>query len=189
MKELMTEYFDIVDKWGYYSSQESRIINANATNKEFTELTNKLRRHEIEPIRVVVEDGGRLPERKHSDDLGLDIFPLNDYDLEPMSGGRFRTGIKMLLRDGGELRDKSSSAWDNIKNVGKHVIVNGGVIDPAYRGEIIVILFNLGISKFEIRRNKSFVQLITKGKCIEVTQLPETIRGEKGFGQSLGDFK
>ncbi len=189
MKDLMTEYMKVIQN---NKSKEFFIqdyIKKKHLDAKALAIMNGVKNRYIKPLWTVVEKGGRLPERKHSDDLGLDFFPLVNYDLMPGTGERFETGIKMDLPKGGLFWDKSSSAWDVKLNRGRFVIVCGGAIDPAYRGELIVVLFNLGKDVFEIRKEKSFVQLITKGTPIEVEELSETSRGEMGFGESLGENK
>eukprot|EP00355_Strombidium_rassoulzadegani_P009700 CAMPEP_0168619720 /NCGR_PEP_ID=MMETSP0449_2-20121227/6754_1 /TAXON_ID=1082188 /ORGANISM="Strombidium rassoulzadegani, Strain ras09" /LENGTH=88 /DNA_ID=CAMNT_0008660677 /DNA_START=119 /DNA_END=381 /DNA_ORIENTATION=- len=69
----------------------------------------------------------------------------------------------------------------------KHFIdVGAGVIDSDFRGEIKILLFNFGDQPFEVKAGDRVAQLIiekyTITDILEVTDLEESVRGEKGFG-------
>ncbi len=69
-----------------------------------------------------------------------------------------------------------------------HITVGGGVIDGDYRGEAGVILFNHGRKEFEIKAGDRVAQLVlekvSEATSLEVTELPDTQRGGKGFGST-----
>ena len=68
------------------------------------------------------------------------------------------------------------------------VLNTPGTIDSDYRGEIKIILINLGNKSFKIRSGDRVAQMILcpifKGKFIEVRKLPKTVRGRGGFGST-----
>lgn len=70
----------------------------------------------------------------------------------------------------------------------KGVLVMGGVIDPSYRGEIKVVLLNTTSSTFKIEANNRIAQIIPTyyddAKIMEVFEMTETRRNEKGFGST-----
>ncbi len=181
MKYVVTEYLALLNRYGPFSTEDVKFFNTYFHNAEIIELLTEIRLSPSKYIPTVLLPGGILPCRKHNDDLGLDVFATEHYDLMPGEGNRFLTGVKMALPNGGLLRDKSSSSYSTELGF-RGVIVCGGVIDPSYRGEILVVLYNLGKNIFEIRPGKAFVQLIAEGIPIEVLELLETARGERGFG-------
>jgi dUTP pyrophosphatase len=73
-------------------------------------------------------------------------------------------------------------------NYGIAVLNSPGTIDSDYRGEVGVVLANLGHAPFEIRRGERIAQLVvqpvTHAKLVEVTQVSDTQRGNGGFGST-----
>jgi dUTP pyrophosphatase len=71
----------------------------------------------------------------------------------------------------------------------KRLMCNAGVIDAGYRGEIIVLMENLGPDPYAIRKGDKIAQLLEHpslaGEVVE-DELAETVRGIKGFGSSGG---
>lgn len=128
-----------------------------------------------------------IPSRTHDDDIGLDLYAIEDYLILPNSGIKARTGIALEISSGkgGLIWDKSSLAWK--KDSGKYVKVCGGAIDPQYRGEIFIVLFNMNKYSYVINKGDAIAQLIIINVCLEqmteVTELTETRRGNKGFGE------
>ena len=93
----------------------------------------------------------------------------------------------MALADGFEaqVRPRSGLAWKN----GVTVLNSPGTIDADYRGEVKVILINHGPASFEITRGERIAQMliapVTRAVLEEVETLPETARGEGGFGSTV----
>jgi dUTP pyrophosphatase len=83
-----------------------------------------------------------------------------------------------------QIRPRSGLAAKN----GISVLNTPGTIDSDYRGEIKVILINLGKDIFEIKKNDRIAQMIVcpiiKVELEEVESLPETVRGKSGFGST-----
>jgi dUTP pyrophosphatase len=129
-----------------------------------------------------------LPAYMSEQAAGMDLYAAirEPVLLKPGESILVPTGIAIALPDGYEaqVRPRSGLAL-------KHQITtlnSPGTIDADFRGEIGVILINHGREVFEIQRGMRIAQLVvapyTKVKWDEVTSLPETKRGEGGFGHT-----
>lgn len=125
------------------------------------------------------------PEYSREGDVAFDLRSNEeDYTLKPMEKKVFKTGLKIELPIGhvGNIRDRSGLA-------AKHAIHTlAGIIDPNYRGEVGVVLINLGNEDFKVEKNMRIAQMLIQ-KCeivefTEITEMSETNRGEGGFGSS-----
>ena len=137
----------------------------------------------------LLEEGARLPVVAHpGEDLGYDLFALDGVALESRSTRRVRTGIAVEARDpatgaplGLLVRDRSSMA-------ARGIVTTGGVIDAGYRGEILVLMTNLGDGAVELKAGEKIAQMIPvpvlTGTVEEVESLEESARAGKGFGSS-----
>jgi dUTP pyrophosphatase len=139
----------------------------------------------------LLDPGARAPVVAHpGEDLGYDIFSLEAATLEPLAGVKVRTGIAVEARHpatgqplGLLVRDRSSMA-------AKGVATTAGVIDAGYRGEILILMTNLGSAAVEIEAGDKIAQMIPvpvlTGVVETVENLEESARAEKGFGSSGG---
>jgi dUTP pyrophosphatase len=128
-----------------------------------------------------------LPEYAHGpeEDAGLDLRAADGVVLAPGVPQAVPTGLAIELPPGFEaqVRPRSGLAL-------KHAITlpnSPGTIDPGYRGEIRVILLNLGHEPFPIARGERIAQMvIARYERVEweESELSETSRGEGGFGSS-----
>jgi dUTP pyrophosphatase len=128
-----------------------------------------------------------LPEYAHgpAEDAGLDLRAVEDTLLEPGEPRAVATGIAIELEPGFEaqVRPRSGLAL-------KHAITlpnSPGTIDPGYRGEIRVILLNLGRAPYRIARGERIAQMVVaRYETVEwdEAELGETVRGAGGFGSS-----
>ncbi len=106
--------------------------------------------------------------------------------LDPGKRGMVPTGLSVALPPGFEaqVRPRSGLAAKN----GVTVLNSPGTIDADYRGEIKVILINLGEERFVVEPNARIAQLIvapvTRIEWKPVASLPETARGDGGFGST-----
>ncbi len=125
-----------------------------------------------------------LPQIGRVGDAAMDLVACKDYVLAKGEKVLISTGIAMAIPAGfwGNIRDRSGLAAKH----GLHTIA--GVIDPNYRGEILVAMVNLGSEDYQIKVGDRITQmLIQKFEDIEIeesSELEETNRGEKGFGSS-----
>lgn len=129
-----------------------------------------------------------LPTYATPESAGCDLLAAIDSDitLSPLQRVLVPTGLKMMLPDGFEaqVRPRSGLALKH----GITVLNTPGTIDADYRGEIGVILINLGQEDFTITRGMRIAQMIiapvTQTTWQEVNALNDTARGEGGFGST-----
>ncbi len=141
-------------------------------------------------VNIKHECGAKLPEYKTEGSSGLDLYAfIPDNTEEIISPGEIKlinTGIYIELPDGYEaqVRPRSGLAFKN----GITVLNTPGTIDSDYRGEIKVILINLGKDIFRIRNHDRIAQLvITRYEKISWNindNLNETTRSHGGFGHT-----
>jgi dUTP pyrophosphatase len=128
----------------------------------------------------------KLPRYGHPGDAGLDLFSCIDMILQPKDAQPVPTGLKVAIPDGyvGLIWDKSGISLSRVHRL-------AGVVDSGYRGEIKVVLINLGAEVFAISQGMKIAQmLIQPVLTVTVTEsqdLEKSERGENGFG-STGRF-
>ncbi len=128
-----------------------------------------------------------LPQYAHGprEDAGMDLFAVEDATLEPGVARLVPTGLTIEVPPGFEaqVRPRSGLAL-------KHAITMPnapGTIDPGYRGEVRVILLNLGREPYIIHAGDRIAQMIVaRYEAVEWLEgeLAESRRGEGGFGSS-----
>lgn len=144
-------------------------------------------------IRVKVlphAQGLPLPEYQTAQAAGMDLFAAlaQDETLFLPMGERalIPTGLSMELPAGYEaqIRPRSGLAL----NYGVTVLNSPGTIDADYRGEVKVLLVNLGLDTFTIERGTRIAQLViqqvARASFEVVTELEESVRGVGGFGST-----
>ena len=129
-----------------------------------------------------------LPEYKTDGSSGMDLMANVEQTIKilPSEKKIIPTGIMVAIPKNYEIqiRPRSGLAAKN----GISVLNTPGTIDSDYRGEIKVILINLGKDVFEINKNDRIAQMVVcpiiKVEFKEVENLPKTFRGEGGFGST-----
>lgn len=129
-----------------------------------------------------------LPAYETTQSAGMDLAAAIDapITLAPGSRAMVPTGLAIALPAGYEaqVRPRSGLAAKN----GITVLNTPGTVDADYRGEVKVILINLGDDAFEIERGMRIAQMViapvTQASFAEVDALPETARGAGGFGST-----
>lgn len=129
-----------------------------------------------------------LPAYQTDDAAGMDLYAAVDtpITLAPGEHALVPTGLSMALPAGHEaqVRPRSGLAAKH----GVTVLNTPGTIDADYRGEVKVILINHGQAAFEITRGERIAQMliapVTRATLEEVSELPDTLRGEGGFGST-----
>ena len=127
-----------------------------------------------------------LPSYAHPSDAGMDVRSIEDLTLAPGKRALVRTGLVMLLPPSYEaqVRPRSGLALKN----GVTVLNSPGTIDSGYRGEVGVILINLGDADFTVRKGDKVAQLViapvTQPEVVETHEIDETDRGVGGFGST-----
>ena len=139
-------------------------------------------------IKVVASKGAIIPQYKTSGAAGADICALLSEPVIIKKGDRaiVPTGLFFAIPEGYEvqIRPRSGLAAQN----GVTVLNTPGTIDSDYRGEIKVILINLGNEDFEVKNGDRIAQMVvapvTIGVFEKVDDLDETARGSGGFGST-----
>ncbi len=136
-----------------------------------------------------LESGARLPVVAHpGEDLGYDVFALEGAVLAARATVKVRTGIAVEARHpetgaplGLLVRDRSSMA-------ARGLATTGGVIDAGYRGEVLIVMTNLGDSAQQIQPGEKIAQMVPvpvlTGTVHDVENLEESVRATKGFGST-----
>ena len=133
-----------------------------------------------------------LPAYKTDGASGVDLMALvkEPIKLKPNSSCIVPTGLAVAFSSDFEMQIRPRSGLAAKNSIS--VLNTPGTIDSDYRGEIKVILFNHGKSEFIINNKDRIAQMvlvpIIKAEFEEVDELPETLRGEGGFG-STGKWK
>lgn len=114
----------------------------------------------------------------------MDLFSSIDVILKPGENKLIKTGIKMAIPSGyaGLIWDRSGLAAKN------SIHVLAGVVDSGYRGEVCVVLKNLGNEDFAVSKNMRIAQMliqpVASATIKESHSLDETARNEDGFGST-----
>ena len=117
-------------------------------------------------------------------DAAFDLRSAEEGVIAPGEKKVIKTGLKMAIPQG-----HVGLVWDRSGLAAKHALhVLAGVIDSGYRGEVGVVLKNLGDAPVEITKNMRIAQMliqpVVRAHLEEVDQLDETDRGDTGFGSS-----
>lgn len=142
----------------------------------------------MEPIKILNKSHHPLPEYSTPFSAGMDLRANVDAPLviRPMERVLVPTGLYMALPEGYEaqVRPRSGLALKH----GVTVLNTPGTIDADYRGEIGVILINLGQDDFVIRDGERIAQMVIArhehAEFVSAETLDKTERGEGGFGHS-----
>jgi dUTP pyrophosphatase len=144
----------------------------------------------MEELKVLItaKEGAILPEYATDASSGMDLTAFVDRSvtLKPFERTLVPTGIHISIPEGyeAEIRPRSGLAH----KFGITILNAPGTIDSDYRGEIKVLLINLGTESFTIRKGDRIAQMVfnhvIKAIWIPVEKLPETLRGEGGFGST-----
>ena len=134
-----------------------------------------------------VHQAATVPARAHPGAAGLDLCSCEAVTIKPGERALVRTGIAIALPAGtaGFVLPRSGLA---IKH-GISLVNSPGLIDEGYRGEVKVILINLDPSEpFHIEAGDRIAQLVVQQvspvQVVEAEELPETARGDGGFGST-----
>lgn len=125
----------------------------------------------------------KIPAYSHAGDAGLDLFSCVHMTINPGETAVVPTGLQMAIPPGyvGLIWDKSGIALRGVHRL-------AGVVDSGYRGEVRVVLTNLGKEPFEINPGMKIAQMLIQPvqsvEIVEVDSLDPTSRGEGGFGST-----
>lgn len=129
-----------------------------------------------------------LPRKMSEQASGYDLFAAVEGEVVLAPGQRalIPTGIALAMPDGleAQIRPRSGLALKH----GITCLNTPGTIDADYRGEIKVLLINLGQEPFAICRNERIAQMVFQAvpavTMTQVEQLSDTVRGAGGFGHT-----
>ena len=134
-----------------------------------------------------LRDDATLPVRAYTGDAGLDLAAAERVELAPGARAIVGTGLAVAIPEGhaGFVQPRSGLAAEH----GITIVNSPGLVDSGYRGELKVILLNTDLERsFVVEPGMRIAQLVVvpvaTPQPLEVTELPETERGEKGFGSS-----
>ena len=138
------------------------------------------------PVRRLRDDAV-LPSQAYAGDAGLDLAAAESVTIGPGERAVVGTGLAVAIPDGytGLVVPRSGLAARN--GIGK--VNSPGVIDAGYRGEVRVVLLNTDRREsFTVEPGMRIAQLLVVPvppvRLVEVDELPESERGERGFGSS-----
>lgn len=151
-------------------------------------------------MKVMLDDGARMPTRAHTTDAGLDLYSPVYVEIEPVLVRRdptafsflashacctaIDTGVHIEIPHGyfGKIETKSGL------NRNHHIVCCGGVIDEGYTGSIVVMVYNFSNEPYIVKAGDKICQLVIQPYAAPelelVTELGETERGEDGFGST-----
>ena len=127
-----------------------------------------------------------LPSYAHPSDAGMDVRSVEDVTIPPGGRALVHTGLVMLLppMHEAQVRPRSGLALKS----GITVLNTPGTIDSGYRGEVGVILVNLGDAGFAVKKGDKIAQIVvapvTQPQIVETADVDETDRGAGGFGST-----
>jgi dUTP pyrophosphatase len=131
-------------------------------------------------------EGLPLPAYATAEAAGMDVVAAEDITLAPGARAAVATGFAVAIPEGYEVQVRPRSGLA-LKH-GVTCLNTPGTIDADYRGEVKVILANLGAEPFEVKRGERVAQLVpaevTAARFLEVETLDETARGAGGFGST-----
>ena len=132
-----------------------------------------------------VSENAKVPNYAHQGDAGIDFYSVEEsYILKSQERKGFLTGIKMEIPNG-----YVGLIWDKSGLAAKYGIkIMAGVIDSTYRGEVIIVLINLGDKEYLVEKNAKIAQMliqkIEEAEIEIVKNLNTTKRGGGGFGST-----
>ena len=130
----------------------------------------------------------KLPSYKTDGSSGMDLMAFIDKPISilPQKSELIPTGLSIAIPDNTEVQIRPRSGLAVKNNIS--VLNTPGTVDSDYRGELKVILYNHGNKEFIVNNEDRIAQMvlvpIIKANFEEVENLPETVRGEGGFGST-----
>ena len=141
---------------------------------------------EIKLTRLPHGEGLPLPQYATEHAAGMDVVAAEDFTLQPGKRHAVATGFAIEIPHGNEVQVRPRSGLA-LKH-GISLPNTPGTIDADYRGELKVILINLGNAPFVIARGDRIAQLVAApvqmARFAEVEELDATVRGSGGFGST-----
>ena len=137
-------------------------------------------------IPIVTAPNAEAPTYATSGAAGMDIKASEAVEVPSLGRAMVPTGIRVAIPEGYEIQVRPRSGL-SIKH-GITLINPPGTIDSDFRGEISILVVNLGDKTYTIKPGERIAQLvvcpITRATWLQVEHLSETVRGEGGFGST-----
>jgi dUTP pyrophosphatase len=130
-----------------------------------------------------IHPDAKIPTYGHPGDAGMDLFAVVDRTLAPGEVFAVPTGIQVAIPAGfvGLIWDKSGLSLKGVHRL-------AGVVDAGYRGEVQVVMINLGKEPFALKKGMKIAQMLIQPVAavtiVESDTLDDTSRGEGGFGST-----
>ncbi len=127
-----------------------------------------------------------VPSYARYGDAGMDVYAIEEAVLKPGERKLISTGLAFEIPYGTELQVRPRSGL--ALKQGISIVNSPGTLDYGYRGELKILLINLGEENFEVKKEDRIAQVVLNRIEItdieEVDELSETERGEGGFGST-----
>ena len=142
-------------------------------------------------VKILIKKTNRkviTPKYKTDGSSGMDLSAFLDKEvvIKPNSSELIPTGLQVAIPEELEIQIRPRSGLAAKESIG--VLNSPGTIDSDYRGELKIILFNHGNKDFIINNGDRIAQMVLvpvlKMEFEEVDSLPDTIRGQGGFGST-----
>ncbi len=133
-----------------------------------------------------IDPAAQLPTYAHPGDAGMDVRSVETLTLQPGARALVHTGLVFQLPPNAEaqVRPRSGLALKH----GVTVLNAPGTIDAGYRGEVGVVLVNLGEEPFTVEKGMKIAQVVVapvaQAEVVEVAETDDTARGAGGFGST-----
>jgi dUTP pyrophosphatase len=138
------------------------------------------------PLPITLEPGASMPAYETAGAAGMDLRCLAPFRLMPGERMAVGTGVRAMVPEGYELQVRPRSGLA-IKH-GITLVNSPGTIDSDYRGEIRVLMINLGLEEVEFEGGERIAQMVlapvVRAHPTLVRDLDTTSRGEGGFGST-----
>jgi len=139
-------------------------------------------------VKIVNKSSNSLPEYKTVGAAGLDLcaYLSEPIKINPLERALIPTGLFLEIPNGYEAQIRGRSGLALNHGI---TLANGvGTIDSDYRGEVKIIIINLGNESFVVNNGDRIAQMVftkyERADFIEVVEINETARGENGFGHT-----
>ena len=130
----------------------------------------------------------KLPSYKSSGASGMDLmaFIKSSVTIKPKTSDLIPTGLSIAFSEDYEIQIRPRSGLAAKNNIS--ILNTPGTIDSDYRGELKIIVYNHGNNDFLVNNGDRIAQMVltpvVKMELEETNDLPQTIRGEGGFGST-----
>ncbi len=141
---------------------------------------------DVVPVQITLSNGAKMPHYQTAGAAGADLCCLESFEIGPMARAWVRTGVSIAIPAGfeGQVRPRSGLAAKH----GITLVNSPGTIDCDYRGELKVIMINLGTESVLFNAGDRIAQLVIcpvmQAQFEVVADLIETARGTGGFGST-----